>query len=42
MRTLLGLDPGETGLQVSPHLPDSLKDLCVRGLQFRGERRDAL
>ena len=40
MRTLLGLDPGETGLQVSPHLPDSLEDLCVRGLQFRGERRD--
>ncbi len=40
VRTLLGLDPGETELGVSPHLPDSLADLCVRGLQLRGERRD--
>ncbi len=40
VRTLLGLDAGETGLGVSPHLPDSLADLCVRGLQLRGERRD--
>ena len=40
MRTLLGLDPDETGLAVSPHLPLALGDLCVLGVQFRGGRRD--
>jgi uncharacterized protein len=41
MRTLLGLDPGETGLLGSPCLTEPLADLCVQGLQFRGGRGDA-
>jgi len=40
IRTLLGFDPGETGLLVSPHLADSIANLRVRGLQLRGGRRD--
>ena len=40
IRTLLGLDPDGTRLLVSPHLPLSLGDLLVRGVQFRAGRTD--
>jgi glycogen debranching enzyme len=40
MRTLLGLDPGEAGPGVSPHLPEAIAGLRLRGLRFRGTRVD--
>jgi hypothetical protein len=42
MRTLLGLDPGEAGLRVSPHLPEAIAGLRLRGLRFRGTRGRAV
>jgi glycogen debranching enzyme len=40
IRTLLGLDAGEAGLGVSPHLPAAIAGLRLRGLPFRGRRVD--
>jgi glycogen debranching enzyme len=40
IRTLLGLDPLDGELRVAPHLPGSLHGLRLRGVQFRGERKD--
>ena len=40
LRTLLGLDAVDGELRVSPSLPDNLRGLSVRGIPFRGGRRD--
>jgi glycogen debranching enzyme len=40
LRTLLGLDAVDGELRASPNLPDDLRGLRVRGIQFRGETRD--
>jgi glycogen debranching enzyme len=40
LRTLLGLDAADGELRVAPHLPDDLRGLSVRRIQFRGGTRD--
>ncbi|HKF19904.1 MAG TPA: amylo-alpha-1,6-glucosidase, partial [Candidatus Dormibacteraeota bacterium] len=41
IRTLLGLDPIDSELRASPALPAAIRELRLRGVQFRGGRRDA-
>ena len=40
LRTLLGLDVVDGELRSRPELPEDLRSLRVRGVQFRGGRRD--
>jgi len=40
LRTLLGLDVVDGELEARPNLPDDLRGLSVRGIPFRGGRRD--
>src|SRR5262249_43529404 len=40
MRTVLGLDPIDHDLRASPALPAAIRELRLRGVQFRGARRD--
>ena len=41
IRTLLGLDPIDHELRATPALPAPISELRLRGVQFRGGRRDA-
>jgi hypothetical protein len=40
LRTMLGLDVVDGELRARPELPDDLRGLRVRGISFRGGRRD--
>ncbi|HET7276653.1 MAG TPA: glycogen debranching N-terminal domain-containing protein [Dermatophilaceae bacterium] len=41
LRTLLGLDAGTDGLSATPHLPQPLGEVRLRGIHVRGQRHDA-